>query len=242
MGSNFATVKEIVLAVVVNWPPNGQTAIGPPGLVITNPAGKVSVKLIPVNFAVLSIFRLVIVNVSTLVPFSATLSGENDFKSFGGPTTVMSALAGELGTVLLAVRTALLVYLAGAIPIRSIPNMQVVLSGKLESVNIMEPLPAGAVIVAPAQPAEVRILGTGATVRKSTKLSTMRILFIVLVLTGGFPIVKVSLVKPISGICAGKNCLLKDAGATTAIVAVADPEGNALVPVSFEVRGPAVTA
>ena len=165
----------------------------------TKPIGSESVKLIPVNFAVLSIFRLVIVNVSMLVPFKEIGLGEKLLSRCGGPTTVISALAGGPGTVLDEVITALLVYLAGAIPITCTTNVQVAPRGRAGSEKIMEPLPGGAIIVDPIQPAEVDTT-PDPTLRDPKKLSTIRMLSMVFVFATGLVMVKVKLLVPLSGI------------------------------------------
>jgi hypothetical protein len=73
-------------AVVVSVPPHCVEV--PVGTV--NPVGNVSVNVTPVKAVV--VFGLVMVNVSTLVPFSGMVDASNDFEIDGGPITVSVAV------------------------------------------------------------------------------------------------------------------------------------------------------
>ena len=53
------------------------------GVATSNPAGRLSVKAMPVRVALA--FGLVMLNVSVIVPFSATVAAPNDFVIVGGP-------------------------------------------------------------------------------------------------------------------------------------------------------------
>src|SRR5262249_58638560 len=77
-------LSEIMLGAVVVRVPPPQTVELPLGTV--RPAGNVSVNATPVNAVV--VFGFVMVNVSTLVPFSGMVDASNDFIIDGGPTTV----------------------------------------------------------------------------------------------------------------------------------------------------------
>jgi hypothetical protein len=81
-------VSAIVLGAVVVTVPPPQPLAEP--LATVNPAGSVSVTATPVSPTVE--FGLVMVKLSTLVPFSGTVAASNDFIIVGGPTTVIGAV------------------------------------------------------------------------------------------------------------------------------------------------------
>lgn len=126
LGPSAAPASEMVVVVVVRVPPQAGTEPA----VVVRPAGNVSVKLMPLKVAVMSMLLLVRLKVRVLVSPTLMPTGEKVLVNLGGPTIVMSAVA-EPVTVLDVVTAALLVYFDSVIPITSTAKVQVVLVGRL---------------------------------------------------------------------------------------------------------------
>src|SRR5712691_6337867 len=80
----------LVAGVAVIVPPP-QVPLKPLGVLMTRPAGSVSLKPTPVS--VVPVFGLLIVKLSEAVPVTAILGAPNDLLMVGGATTVVQALA-----------------------------------------------------------------------------------------------------------------------------------------------------
>ena len=199
-------------AVVVRVPPQTVAV----AFATVRPVGSVSVNATPVRDTVLAA-GLVIVNVSEVVAFSATLLGLNTLAIDGGATTLM--LAEAVPPVPLSVEVTLPVVLfcwPAAMPVIFAEKVQDEFAAIVPPERLIVFVPAVAVIV-PAPQEPVSPLGVemtkpaGSVSLKATPLSDVLLLFWM---------VKLSDVEPFSGMLAAPNALMITGGPTTVIDAL----------------------
>src|SRR5215472_9445084 len=184
------------------------------GVATTSPAGRLSVKAMPVSATL--VFGLVMLSVSEVVPFSGMLAAPNALAIVGGEATVRFAVAvlpvPPLVEVTLPV---VLVYWPEAAPVT------VTLNWHWPPTAIVAPvseIPVGAVVVTvPPQTAAVAL----ATVRPVGSVSVNATPVSGSTFAAGLVMMNVSEVVAFSAIVEGLNCLAIDGGATTSTLAVA---------------------
>jgi len=220
------TEDEPAVAVVV--PP--QFVVSPFGVATTRPAGKVSVKPIPVS----EMFPagLPMVKLSEVDPFSGMLDASNDLVMVGGDATLRFAEAVLPVPPLVEVTVlVVLVYWPDVIPVTFTITVQLELMATLPPERLMLVPPA----VAEAVPAQLLVNPFGVVTTspvgnvsvKATPASATE-------LAAGLVIVKVKDVVPFRAMAVAPNALAIDGGATTATLA----EAVLPVPPLVEVTAP----
>jgi hypothetical protein len=202
------------------------------GVATTNPAGKLSVKAIPVS--VTPALGLLTVKVKEDVPFSGIVAAPNALVIVGGLATIRFAVAvlpvPPLVDVTLPV---VFVRFPDAVPVTLAWTAQLLAAAMVPPVRVMVPEPATAVAAPPH--VFVSPLGVATTIPagsvsvKATPVSATA-------LAAGFVTVKVRAVVPFKGIAAAPKALAIEGGATTLIDAEAVPP----VPPSVDVTLPVV--
>ena len=217
-------------ATAVAVPP--QVLVNALGVATTKPAGRLSVKAIPVSARV--VFGLVMLKVRLVEPFSGMLAAPNDLVMVGGVATVRFAVA-VLPVPPLVEETApeVLVKFPEAVPVTLTTKVQLLLTAIVPPVSEMLPDPATAVAVPP----QVLLSPLGvATTIPAGNVSVNATPVSATVLAAGFVMVKVSEVVPFNGIAVAPKALAIDGGATTLMLAEAVPP----VPPSVDVTLPVV--
>jgi hypothetical protein len=202
------------------------------GVATTKPAGKLSVKAIPVS--VTAAFGLLTLKVKVVVPFSGIVAAPNALVIVGGVATARFAVAVLPVPPLVEVTLPVVfVKFPDAVPVTLTWTAQLLFVAMVPPVRVMVPEPAIAVAVPPH--VFVTPLGVATTIPagsvsvKATPVSATA-------LAAGFVTVKVRAVVPFKGIAAAPNALAMEGGATTLIDAEAVPP----VPPSVDVTLPVV--
>jgi hypothetical protein len=213
----------------VTEPLPGAAAADPPHVLVrplgdatTSPAGKLSVKAMPVNGMVLAA-GLTIVNDKAIEPFSGTLAPANAVEIAGADATAMLADAVAPAPPLADWTAAVvLVYAAETVPITPTVRVHELETARLPPVRITLALPATAVAVPPqvlASPSGV------ATCSPDGKVSVKPTPVSATLLAAGLVSVNVRLVVPFTGIAGAPNTFAIAGGATTMRVAEAGTPG-----------------
>src|SRR5258708_724252 len=221
-----------VACVAVMVPPP-QLPVRPLGVETTNPAGNVSLKLIPVSVVVVLLFWIVKVSDVPGFTLRAMLAAPNALMITGGATTMMLALDVLPVPPSVEVTCTLLFFTFAVVPATFTANVHEVLMARVPADKLTVPDPATAVAVPP----QVLVSPLGvATTNPAGRLSVNATPVSAMVLAAGLVMVKVSEVVPLSGRLAAPNALAIDGGATTLMLAEAVPP----VPPSVEVTFPVV--
>ncbi len=212
--------------VVVKVPP--QTDVTD-GVVTVTPSGRVSVKPIPVRTELISLFGLERLKLSTEVSPSFIAFGVNAFVTFGGATTVSSALA-LTGAVLPLVIPALFSCLPAIRPTMSTVMVQVCPTAKGASDKKSDGRPGPGATGAPHSGDGTKLGGSATTMNPDGKLSMSKILSTITVFAEGFFRVRINLVFVMAGhkfneargrlqraILGAMKLLVNSNGATTSI-------------------------
>jgi hypothetical protein len=208
-----------------------QVVAKPFGVATTSPAGRLSVKPIPVSGIVFAA-GLLIVNVRLAEPLRGMLAAPKAFTIVGGVATVKFAVA-VLPVPPFVEETVPVVFtkLPDAVPVTFTVNVQVLLAAIVPPVNEMLPEPATAV----ATPPQVLVSPFGvATTIPAGSVSVNATPVSVTAFAAGFVIVNVSDVVPFSGRLDAPKAFAIDGGTTTLMLADAVPP----VPPSVEVTFP----
>ena len=195
-------------AVAVMVPPP-HVPLRPLGVVTTKPAGKVSVKPIPLCEVA---FEFITVNVRLVVPPITTLGAPNTLVTLGGAITVSIAIAVFPVPAIVSVTVTLLVTVPGAVPVTLTENVQDPLAAIVPPESDMVPLPAVAVMV-PAPHMPLRPLGVATSTPAgsvSVKATAVRG-----AAAFGLEIMNVRVVVPFSMIVEGENAFVMDGGNST---------------------------
>jgi hypothetical protein len=200
------------------------------GAAATRPAGKVSLKAIPVSGT--DAFGLVTVKVNDVEPFNGTDAAPNALLKVGGATTVMEEVEVFPVPPSVEVTVTLLLFTPAVVPVTFTLKVHCVLVARLAPLRAMEPAPETAVIVPPPQE-PVSPLGL-ATVRPAGRVSVNPTPPKVM-LPGGLAIVNVSEVDPPTGMVAAPKPLVMLGGDATVRLAVAVAPVPPLVEVTLPV-------
>jgi hypothetical protein len=200
-------------AVVV--PP--QVLLAPFGVATSNPAGKLSVKAMPVRLVVLG---FVMVKVRLVLVFRLIWAAPNAFEIVGGASTIMLAEA-VLPVPPLVELTALVVlfFWPAVVPVTLTVTLHDALAATLPPLRLIDPLPAVAVTVPPQA---LETAGGVAITSPAGSESVNASPFSATVFPAGFVIVKLRLVVPFSGIVAAPKAFAIDGGDRTFCVSVDD--------------------
>jgi hypothetical protein len=217
-----------VPAVALIVPPP-QEPVRPFGVEITRPAGRVSLKPMPVRVVVLLGFWTM--KLSEVEPFSGMLAAPKDLMMSAGDTTVMLALDVLPAPPSVEITLTLLFLTPGVVPWTFTDTVQLALAAKVPAERLMLPDPAVAVAVPPQ--VLFKALGV-ATTKPSGKLS-VKAIPVRARLVFGLVILKVSEVVPFSGICAAPNALVIAGGVATVRLAEAVLPVPPFVEVTFPV-------
>jgi len=187
-----------------------QEVLRPFGVATTNPAGKISVKAMPLRLVV---FGFEIVNVRLVLVFRLIWAAPNAFEIVGGASTMMLAEA-VLPVPPLVELTALVVlsFWPAVVPVTLTLTLQDALAATVPPLRLIDPLPAVAVTV-PWQPLETA--GGVAITSPAGSESVNASPFSATVFPAGFVIVKVRPVVPFSGIVAAPKVFEIDGGDRT---------------------------
>src|SRR5580700_7007805 len=224
------TDEDPAVAVIVPPPQEPANALG---VATTRPAGRLSVNATPVNATAFAT-GLLMVKLSEVEPFNASVAAPNDLVITGGLATVTLAVA-VLPVPPFVELTApeVLVKFPDTEPVAFTVSVQLLLAATVPPVSETLAEPATAVAVPPQ--VLVSPLGVATTIpagnvsENATPVSATA-------LAAGFVIVKVSEVVALRATAVGLNALAIDGGATTARLAEAVPP----VPPSVEVTAPVV--
>jgi hypothetical protein len=222
-----ATLVEPATAEMV---PPPHVPFRPLGVLMTRPAGKLSVKVTEVRGPVVLGFDTV--KVSEVEALKFILAAPKDFCSVGGATTVMLALAVLPVPALADVTVTLLLLAPAAAPVTFTTMVQEPETGSVAPDREMEELPADAVIVPPPQ-LPVSPLGD-AICNPVGKLSVNATPASAIAFGAGFVSVNVSEVVPFRGTLSAPKALLIVGGLAT----VSAAEAALPVPPLVELTGP----
>ena len=208
------TEELLATAVNVAPPPQFPLLVAPGVDATVRPAGNVSVKFTPVNAVTLAA-GFVIVNVSVVVPLTATKAAPNALENTGGATTLM--LADAVVPVPPSVEVIALVVLfafPAAVPVTATEMVQVPLAATLPPEKLTLPAPAVAVNVPPQVLVTPGVLATTRVPVVFGKVS-VNPMPVNVVPALGLVIVNVKVAFVFSGMLGALNALLKVGGATT---------------------------
>jgi len=208
------TVLDPAVAVMV---PPPQVPVRPLGVETTRPDGNVSVKATPVSATVLAA-GLVMVKVSEVVPFNATVEVPKLLAMTGGATTTNVAVAvAPVPPLVEEMAPVVLVKEPAAVPVTLTVMVQVALAAKVAPLRVTLVPPAVAKVLPPQLVVIPRGVATtipaGRLSVKATPVSDTVAL--------GLATVNDRVVEPPSGTDDAPNALVSVGGATTVIDAVA---------------------
>src|SRR5260370_12729004 len=206
-------------AVAVTVPP--QLLVRPLGVATTRPAGKLSVKAIPVR-STLAVGLLRSKPTNT-VAFSATALAKSVLVMVGGAATFKVADAVLPVPPLVEVTLPVVLRkLPGVLPVTFTDRVQLLLTAMVPPVSDTLPEPATAVAVPPQ--VFVNPFGVATTI-PAGNVSVNATPFSATVLAAGLVSVMVRVLTPFTGMPAGLNALAMEGGATTVSEAEAVPPG-----------------
>src|ERR1035437_3956560 len=218
--------------------PDAATAVAVPphvfvrafGVATTSPAGRVSVKAMPVRLTF--VFGLLMLKVRLVVPFRGMLAAPKSLVIVGGDATVSEALDVLPVPPLVDETVTLLFLMPDVVPVTFTVTVHV-----FPGVAIVPPVSDTLPDPATAVPPHVVVKPLGdATTRPAGKVSVNAIPLSAVPFAAGFVIVNVSEVVPFNETAAAPNALFIVGGATTSILAEAVPP----VPPSVDVTLPVV--
>jgi hypothetical protein len=217
-----------VFCVAVIVPPP-QEPVRPFGVEITRPAGSVSLKLTPVNAAV--VLGFVTVKLKLVEPFSGMLAAPNALVRVGDATTVMEVLDVFPVPPSVELTVTELFFTPAVVPCTFTETVQLALAANVPAERLMLPEPAVAVAVPP----QVLLSAFGvATTNPAGRLS-VKAIPVSAKLVFGLVMVNVREVVPFNGICAAPKALVMDGGVATVKLAVAVLPVPPFVEVTFPV-------
>ena len=195
--------------------PPPQEPVNPLGVEMIRPAGKVSLKPMPVR--VVEVLLFWIVKLREVEPFRGILAAPKALMITGGAVTVMLAFDVLPVPPSVAVTCTLLFLTPAVVPCTSTETVQEALAARVPPDRLTEDEPPTAVAVPP----QVLLrLGVAATSRPAGKLSVKAIpVRVTLVL--GLVMLKVNEVVPLSGMLAAPKALVMVGGEATVKLAEA---------------------